>query len=200
MRLIKLFLILAVSVSLMSCIKRTVKNNGLNSNMIESLDGPRVIRDTIIKEIIIEKEVEPAIDIVQQQVEQPKTTARTSSTSASSSSRYEDRNDNYDRGNSGFFDEYQSTYTGDPNRNKKPITRIVDDGADDIDRKKEAIAKSLNVLEKRNQQQQQEYELMEKERQAANARAIEKAKQEQRNQQQKPKPKTLDTDLLLNNR
>lgn len=204
MRPIKLILILAVSVSLMSCIKRTVKNDGLNANTIEALDGPRVIRDTIIKEIIIEKQVEPAVDIVQQEVEQPKPVVTKPATTATTStkSRYEDRNDNYDRGNSGFFDKYQQNYDGDPNRNLKTTTRIVDDGSDDVNRKKEVIEKSLDALEKKNQQQKEEYERYERERQAANAKAIQDAKaaneaQQKAQQQKANKGKTLDTDLLL---
>lgn len=206
MRLIKLILILAVStVSLMSCIKRTTPKDGSRASTIESLDGPRVIRDTIIKEIIVEKEVESiTTDIV---LEQPKPTAPKPAYSSSNarSTSASDRNDNYDRSNSGFFDQYQNNYQGDPNRNLQPTTRIVneEDELDEIQRKKDAIEKSIEQVERINQQQIEDYERYERERQAANAKAIEKAKEEQRKQNEKkakPKGKTLDTDLLLNNR
>lgn len=207
MRLIKLFLILAVSVSLVGCIKRTVKKDNSNTNSTESIDGPRVIRDTIVKEIIIEKEIEPQGDIVQQQEpEQVKTPTPTHKvTSSTTKPRYEDKSDHYDRGNSGFFDQYQQSYDGDPNRNLKPTTRIVDDGAEDVSRKKEMIEKSLDALEKKNRDQKEEYERYERERQAANARAIQEAKeankaQQQKKQNQSNSGKTLDTDLLLKNK
>lgn len=194
MRLINVFLILSMLGTLAtSCIKRIPKENRTDATVIDYMDGPRVIRDTIIKEVVIERgiEIEDTEDIVQ--VQQPKPTSRAA---ASSTPRNDDR---YDRNNSGFFDQYQQNYQGDPNRNLKPTTRVV---GSDNSREIQAIEKTLERLEKENQVGLERQQEIEQERQRVNQQILENAREQENTQRQRQKPqgKTLDTDLLNNGR
>lgn len=198
MKPIRLLLIISLSVMMVGCIERISSNRNLDAAYIDN--APRVIRDTIVVRDTIVKE---NVAEVAQQVETshvPRATAAPNYNEGRSRD-----NDDYDAGNSGFFDTYRSSYKGDPNAgiSNVPTKKVVKTGnADELERKKAAIEQSLNLLEKRNEQEQQRYQEMEKERQAFNEKAVQDARKEQQKQQgqkqQQPKSKTLDTNLLLN--
>ncbi len=208
MKLSKLMIIAAiVTMMTTSCIKRIPKTDS-NTKMIESIDGPRAIKDTPIKEIEVEKNVDET-DIIQTQEAEPVPAPKvapavrnTRSTTATTSSRRDD--DRIDPNNSGFFDRYEQNWDGDPNRNMKTTTRTVQpQNNNNLEREKQQIAKSIELLEKQNQQNKAEFEQRQREIELKNQREIERARQEEQQQKQKqkaPKGKTLDTDPLLNDR
>lgn len=201
MRLFRLLLILSVFISLTtSCIKRIPKTEKVDAQAIESMEGPKVIRDTIIKEVIVEKEIinVDTEDIVQTQTVAKPTAITHTPTSRTTNSKGDDR---YDPNNSGFFDRYQQNYKGDPNRDLKPTRRVVTkDNSGDLDRQKAELSKSLDKLEEANKAEKERQVQLERERQALNQQLMQKAREEQQNQKPKPRGKTLDTDLLLNDR
>lgn len=199
MRLFKLLMILSVFVSLTtSCIKRIPKTEKVDAQVMESMEGPKVIRDTIIKEVIVEKDIinVDTEDIVQTQpVAKPAATTHTTATRTTGSKG----DDRYDPNNSGFFDRYQQNYKGDPNKDLQPIRRVVTkDNSGDLERQKAELARSLDKLEEANNAEKERQAQLERERQALNQQIMQKAKEEQQNQ--KPRGKTLNTDLLLNDR
>lgn len=201
-------IILAVLVTMLatSCIKRIPKTDS-NTKMIESIDGPRAIRDTPIKEVEVEK-VTDQTDIVKIQEEEPAPAPKPApvvrNTQASHVAPARRNDDRVDPNNSGFFDRYQENWHGDPNRNLKTKTRTVQPQNDgNLEREKEQIARSIEILEKQNQQNRLEFEQRQREIELRNQREIERAKQvqaQQKQKQQAPKGKTLATDPLLNDR
>lgn len=199
MRLFKLLMILSVFVSLTtSCIKRIPKTEKVDAQVMESMEGPKVIRDTIIKEVIVEKDIinVDTEDIVQTKpIAKPTTITHTPATRTTRSKG----DDRYDPNNSGFFDRYQQNYKGDPNKDLQPTRRVVTkDNSGDLERQKAELARSLDKLEEANNAEKERQAQLERERQALNQQIMQKAKEEQQNL--KPRGKTLNTDLLLNDR
>lgn len=199
MRQFRLLMILSVFIALTtSCIKRIPKTEKVDAQAIESMEGPKVIRDTIIKEVIVEKEI---IDVDTEDIVQTQTVAKPAAVTRTPASRATGSkgDDRYDPNNSGFFDAYQQNYKGDPNRNLQPTRRVVTkDNSGDLERQKAELAKSLDKLEEVNKAEKERQAQLERERQALNQQIMQKAREEQQNQ--KPRGKTLDTDLLLNDR
>lgn len=203
MRHIRLILgLLLVTVLYTSCIERVQKVNP-QSNLI---DEPKVIRDTVVRVIYdTVKVVEPVIPV---EPVAPQPVQRT--TSSVSRSSYTPEIEDYDGTNSGFFDQYRSSFQGDPNAGiqqttvVKKVVKTEGPSEDEIERQKEAIARSLDLLEQRNAQEKLRYQQMEQERKAYNEQAIKDAKaaaaQQKTGSAQQTEAKTLDTNLLLNGR
>lgn len=201
MKLTKLLIILSFVFVVMSCIERQPRKD-YDANVIGSVDNvPRVIRDTIVIRDTVVKE---ARDVAQIQEPAP---APLKAKVGSRVDGFKVEQDDYDRSNSGFFDQYLEDYKGDPNKDKKPTTtttttvKTIKSDVNDIERKKDAIERSLELLEQKNQQEQERYDQLEKERQDFNEKSLREAREEQKKQTQQksqPRGKTLDTDLFLN--
>lgn len=199
MKLFRLLLIISTSVMMMGCIERISTNKKMESayeNAPRIIRDTIIIRDTVVREDVAEVEkVEPA--------QEP--TVRRSSNTATTTYRRND--DDIDRSNSGFFDQYRESYAGDPNAGieQRATKRVVQKGnAEEVERQRREMQESINLLEKRNAQEVQRQKELEREREAYNAKAVEDAKKQQEQQRQKQQQqntgtrgKTLNTDLTL---
>lgn len=208
MRIIRFLLLLSLPMMHISCIEISKKGSELNSSMIQPVEEPRVIRDTIVREVVVldtiytkEEEVSPKSKVV----------APAPKTSVSTSSRTYNERDGYDRSNSGFFDEYRNSYKGDPNKDLKPITKTVRSVSTEvIEAQKEELEKQIEQLEEANKKQKEHEkainqnikkynEKVTKSVDEYNRQVDERNRQSsQRNTQQSSGKNTLDTDLLLN--
>lgn len=192
-------LVILFSFVLVGCVRSTDRKS--ESKVIENL--PEVIRDTIIVRdtvAVVKEEVKAVEEEVKQEVKEEKPAQKVTSTTASTKRTARDERNDYDAANSGFFDNYKENFKGDPNEgiSDEPIRKVISSSnADELERKKEAILKSLDALEQKNEQEKARFEELEKEREAYNQKAIEEAKAKQAELDKKKKAKTLDTDLLL---
>lgn len=190
--LICLFLLTATQVSCTGKTQKTSTNN--EKEIIQNIETPVVSKDTIVKQVVIIDTIKQ--EVKQEVVKQTPATPTTSKPAEQPRPSYQ-REERQSNSSDGFFDGYKENFTGDPNKDLKPVTKVV--VVDEALEKKKKLEEAIKKLEEKNKEQQETQKRVNKEIEEYNKQVEEenKAKDEQQQQVEQKKGKTLDTDLLI---
>lgn len=188
--LICLFLLTATQIS---CTGKTQKTSSTGEkDIIQNIETPVVSRDTIVKQVVIIDTIRQ--EVKQEEVKQTPVTPVTSKTTEQPRPRYQ-RERKESNSSDGFFDGYKENFTGDPNKDLKPITKVVE--VDEALEKKKKLEEAIKKLEEKNKEQQEIQKRVNKEIEEYNRQVDEENKAKDQQQTEQKKGKTLDTDLLI---